>query len=99
MEHAITNYPSRLDLGESVDGVKNDFSNRSLFHIEAANSIEVDQEPNEKWLNDMLYFLTTGSLPQNMQQDEKKILAIRSPNFCVLKETHKGADGIWHRVV
>mgnify|MGYP007046867641 CR=1 FL=1 len=44
--------------------------------------------------------LFTGP-PPRMRTDEKKRLAIRSQNFCLLQETlyHKGSDGIWRRCI
>ena len=48
MQHAIVDYVSRLDLGESVDGVKEDFLDWSLFNIEAAEASEGNQELNDK---------------------------------------------------
>ena len=49
----------------------------------------------------MTIFLTTGLPPQQLSTDERKRLAVRSRNFCLLNNNlyHKGADGIWRRAV
>ena len=46
-------------------------------------------------------FLSTGLTPSRMRTDEKKILAVRSRNFGMVKETlyDKGRDGVWRRCV
>ena len=49
----------------------------------------------------MTIFSTTGLPPQQVTIDERKRLAVRSRDFCLLNDTlyHKGVDGIWKRAV
>ena len=56
----MADYPNRLELGESGDGVKDDFPDAQLFRINVVNSTDVDSEPQDKWINNMLCFLITG---------------------------------------
>ena len=53
----------------------------------------------DNWITEMTVFLTTWLPPQQLSTDERKRLAVRSRNFCLLNNTlyHKGADGIWRR--
>ena len=49
----------------------------------------------------MTIFLTMGLSPEHLSADERKRLAVRSRNFCILNVTlyHKGADEILRRAV
>ena len=57
---------------------------------------EVDEESIAFWIMEMIVFLNTRLPLEGMTLDERKLLAIRSQNFCLLKKTlyHKGLDGI-----
>ena len=48
---------------------------------------------------EMTYFLYTRLPPLQLRTDEKKRLAVRSRNFCLVEGVlyHKGSDGIWGR--
>ena len=96
VQHAVADCLSRLELGESGIGVKDDFRDGQLFLIDATNSVELDKEPEDEWINDILCFLTIGLPLEAMAQNEKKRLVVQSRIFCVLHSTlyHKGADGI-----
>ena len=63
--------------------------------------MEVDEEVADLWIKKMTIFLNTGLPQEGMSPDERKRLAVRSQNLCLLKETlyHKGADGIWRQAV
>ena len=68
------------------------FSNSGILHISACDA-EVDKSLcNDKWLEDMSHLLSTSLPPPQMRTDEKKRLAVRSRNFCLLEGTwyHKG---------
>ena len=62
---------------------------RTIEFVEDKSSL------NDKWLLDMSQFLTTGLPPPHMRTYERKRLAVRSRNFCLVGETlyHKGGDG------
>ena len=61
----------------------------------------MNEDMEDSWITEMTTFLTTGLPPQQLSIDERKRLAVRSRNFCLLNNTlyHKGADGIWRRAV
>ena len=61
----------------------------------------MNEELADAWITEMAFFLTTGLPPEHMSIDERKRLAVRSRNFFLLNNTlyHKGADGIWRRMV
>ena len=101
VHHAIADYLSRLESGESSDGVKDDFSDDQLFTIIATELAETMEDPEGKWLIDMTYFLSIGLPSEGMPRDEKKQLAVKSRNFCLIKDIlyHKGADGVWRQCV
>ena len=67
-----------------------------MFHVDAKNPIEAGEEIADLWITEMTIFLSTRFPPKGMTLDERKWLAVRSRNFCPLKETlyHKGGDGI-----
>mgnify|MGYP007067624783 CR=1 FL=1 len=50
---------------------------------------------------EMIVFLNTRLPLEGMAPNERKWLAIRSQNFCLLKDTlyHKGSNDIWQRAV
>ena len=101
VQHAVADYLSRLESGEEGTGVKDDFPDGQLFRVEAVNAQGVNEESEDGWISEMTIFLTTGLPPEHLSADERKRLAVRSRNFCLLNDTlyHKGADGIWRRAV
>ena len=82
-------------------GVKDDFPDAQLFRVETVQSQEMNEDMEHNCITEMTIFLTTGLPPQQLSTDERKRLAVRSRNFCLLNNTlyHKGADGIWRRAV
>ena len=62
---------------------------------------EMNEEREDEWISEMTIFLSTGIPPEHMSTDERKRIAVRSRNFCLLNDIlyHKGADGIWRRAV
>ena len=71
----------------------------TLYH--KGKPAETMDNPEDKRLIDITYFLSTRLPPKGMQRDEKKRLAFKSRNFYLIKDIlyHKGADGIWRRCV
>ena len=100
-QHAVADYLSRLENGpDAVDG-DDDFPDGAILHIEVEPPERMHAPHEDKWLMEMSTFLSTGLPPPRMRKDEKKRLAVRSRNFCLLQETlyHKGNDGIWRRCI
>ena len=81
VQHAIADYLSRSESGESEDGVKDDFPDGQLFRIIAVELVETREELEDKWLTDITYFLSIGLSPEGMQRDENKWLAVKSQSF------------------
>ena len=64
--------------------------------METVQSQEMNEDMEDNWITEMTIFLTTGLPPQQLSTDERKQLAVRSRNFCLLNNNlyHKGADRI-----
>ena len=77
--------------------MKDDFPDDTLFRVTDAWITEMNEDTIDAWITEMTIFLTTGLPPKHMSIDERKRLALRSPNFCILNDTlyYKGADEIW----
>ena len=100
-QHAVADYLSRLENGpDAVDG-DDDFPDGAILHIEVEPPERMHAPHEDKWLMEMSTFLSTGLPPPRMRKDEKKRLAVRSRNFCLLQEMlyHKGNNGIWRRCI
>ena len=71
---------------DAVEG-DDDFPDGVILYI-ATNHPEHNHTPPEnKWLMEMSELLSTGLPPPRIRMDEKKILALRSRNFCMVEET------------
>ena len=101
IQHAVADYLSRLDSGETGDGVPDEFPDAELFRVTAEKATDGTVAEEDKWLTNMHQFLSTGLPPEEMNRDERKRLVVQSRHFCLLRDTlyHKGADGIWRRAV
>jgi hypothetical protein len=55
----------------------------------------------EKWLTDIIYFLSHGVPPEELSKAERKRLGVRSQAFSLMNDSlyHKSADGVWRQVV
>ena len=97
VQHAVADYLSRLESGESGDGVQDKFPDAELFQITTEPASDATIADKDQWLTEMHQFLSTGVPPENMDRDETKRVAVRSSHFCLVGDTlyHKGADGIW----
>ena len=90
--HAVVDYLSRIEnRGDAMDGDE-DLPDGAILHIDP---------PEDKWVTEMSEFLNTGLPPLWMRTDEKKRLAVRRQNFCMIHDTlyHKGSDGIWRTCI
>ena len=77
-EHAIADYLSRLELGEEGTGVKDDFPNDQLFHVDTIATTKMGEDTVDAWITEMSIFLSIGLPTENMPLDERKRLAVRS---------------------
>ena len=101
MQHAIADYLIRIENGaDAVDG-NEDFPDLAILHIETEDPEQHNAPPEDKWLTEMSTFPSTTLPPSRMRTDEKKRLAARSQNFCLIQDTlyHKESNGIWHRCI
>ena len=78
-----------------------DFPDGAILHIDAEDPEQHNAPSEDKWLTKMSTFLSTRLPPPRMRTDEKKRLAVRSRNFCMIQDTlyHKGSDGIWCKCI
>jgi hypothetical protein len=55
----------------------------------------------DKWLMDIVHFLSHGILPEELSKAERKGLGVRSQAFNLMNNSlyHKSADGVCRRVV
>jgi hypothetical protein len=55
----------------------------------------------DKWLMDIVHFLSHGVPPEELLKAEWKRLGVRSRAFSLMNSSlyHKSADGVWRRVV
>jgi hypothetical protein len=97
-QHAVADYLSRLESGEALTGVADDFPDAGIMTVtpEAGPTDDPD-----KWLTDMIYFLSHGLPPEELSKAERKRLGVRSWSFSLMNDNlyHQLADGIWRRVV
>ena len=100
-QHAIADYLNRIENGADAVDDDDDFPDGAILHIEAEDLVQPNAPHEDKWLTEMSTFLSTGLPPPRMRTDEKKRLAVRRRNFCMIQDTlyHKGSDGIWRRCV
>ena len=78
---------SRLDSGETCDGVADEFPDAELFRVTTETGADETVAHEDKWLTNMHQFLSTGLPPEEMNRDERKRLAVESWHFCLLRDT------------
>ena len=101
IQHTIADYLSRLESGEEGTRVKDNFPDGPLSRVTTIPVEEMNDDTADAWITEMTNFLATGLPHEHMSLDERKRLAVRNWNICLLNDTlyHKGVDGIWRRVV
>jgi hypothetical protein len=94
----VADYLSRLESGEAPAGVADNFSDAGI--MTATPEAGPTDDP-DKWLTDMIYFLSHELPPEELSKAERKRLGVRSRSFSLMNDTlyHQSADGIWRRVV
>jgi hypothetical protein len=66
-QHAVADYPSRLESGEAPVGVADDFPDRGLMTVTLETGPRDDPD---KWLADIIYFLSHGVPPEELSKAE-----------------------------
>ena len=100
-QDVVADYLSRIENeADAVDG-DGDFPDGEIIHNEAENPEQSHAPHEDKSLTEISTFLSTGLPPPRMRTDEKKRLAMRSRNSCLIQDTiyHKGSDRIWCRCI
>ena len=86
VQHAITDYLSRLESGKPVEPAYDDLPDAGLFNL---TTMADDKE--DEWITEMTHFLSSG-----LSLDARKRLAVQSRNFCLVSGIlyQKGSNGI-----
>jgi hypothetical protein len=97
-QHVVVDYLSQLELGEAPAGVADDFPDARVMTVSPKKGSKGDPD---KWLTDMVYFLSHGVPPKELSKAERKRLGVSSQAFSLMNDNlyHKSADGVWRRVV
>ena len=96
-QHVVADYLNRIEnVADVVEG-DDHFPDGAILHIDTNDPEHHNAPPEDKWLTEMSEFLNTGFPPPRLRTDEKKRLAVRSWNLCMIQDTlyHKGSDGVW----
>ena len=86
---------------ESSARVKDDFPDAQLFRVDTVATTEMDDDQEDLWITEITILLSMGLLLEGKSLDERKTIAVRSQNLCLLNDTlyYKAADGIWRHAV
>jgi hypothetical protein len=97
-QHVVEDYLSRLEPGEAPAGVADDFPDAGVMTVTLETGPRDDPE---KWLTDIIYFLSHGVPSEELSKEERKRLGVRSRAFILMNDSlyHKSTDGVWRRVV
>jgi hypothetical protein len=98
VQHAVADYLSRLESGEASAGVAKDFPNVGVMMVTPETGPRDDPE---KWLMDIIYFLSHGVPPEELSKAKRKRLGVCSRAISLMNDNlyHKSTDGVWRRVV
>ena len=99
-QHAVADYLIWIDNGNNTIAGHDDFPNAEILRITIAE-VKDGKHSSDKWLMEMISFLSMGLPPPQLRTDKKKRVAVKSRNFYLLKGIlyHKGNDNIWQRCV
>ena len=75
---------SQLESSEAKDGVNDDFSDSPLFTIVEVELANDDDVLEDRWVSDMIYFLSACLPPQGLSKDERMPLVVRSQVFFLI---------------
>ena len=94
----VADYLSHLESGKPTENVYNDLLDAEVFGITSAPP---NMDSEDRWIGEMLHFLSIGLPPDYLSLDVKKRLVIRSQNFYLITDTlyHKGTDRICRQMV
>mgnify|MGYP000084764567 FL=1 len=71
-QHVVVDYRSAIENGKNVAQGDDNFPDSGIIRISTSKAATDSSSPEDKWLEKMSYFLTTGLLPPRMRRDEKK---------------------------
>ena len=74
VQHVVADYLSRLESGESGEGVCDEFSYAELFKVTVEVVVDKTVVGEDKWLTDMHQFLSTGLPPEELSRNKQKRL-------------------------
>jgi hypothetical protein len=94
----VADYRSRLESGEAPAGVADDIPDAGVMTVTPETGPRDDLD---KWLTDIVYFLSHGVPLEELSKAERKRLGVRSRAFSLMNDSlyHKSADGVWRCVV
>jgi hypothetical protein len=97
-QHAVADYLLWLESGEAPAGVADDFHDAGVMTVTLETGPRDDPE---KWLTDIIYYLSHGVPPEELSKAERKRLQVRSRAFSLMNDNlyHKSSDGVWRRMV
>jgi hypothetical protein len=89
----VADYLSQLESGEAPAGVADDFPDAGVMTLSPEKGPKDDPD---KWLTDMVYFLSHGIPPEELTKAEWKWLGVCSRAFSLLNNNlyHKATDGV-----
>jgi hypothetical protein len=92
-QHAMADYLSWLESGEAPAGVADDFLDAGVMTV----TLEAGpRDDPDKWLMDIVHFLSHGVPPEELLKPERKRLGVRTRAFTLMNGSlyHKSADGV-----
>jgi hypothetical protein len=94
----VADYLSWLESGEASAGVADDFPDVGVMTVTPETGRRDDPD---KWLTDIIYFLSHGIPPKELSKAERIRLGVRSHAFSLMNDSlyHKSAYGVWRCVV
>jgi hypothetical protein len=82
-QHAVADYLSRMESGEAPTGVADDFPDGGVVTVTPETGLWDDPD---KWLTDIIYFLSHGVPPEELSKAERKRLGVRSRAFSLMND-------------
>jgi hypothetical protein len=98
LQHVVADHLSRLEFGEAPTGVVDDFPDVGVMIVTPETKPRDDPD---RWLMEIVYFLSHGVPLDELSKAERKRLGVRSRAFTLMNGIlyHKSADGVWRHVV
>jgi hypothetical protein len=92
-QHVVADYLSRLESGEAPAGVADDFPDTEVMTVTPETGPRDDPD---RWLTDIIYFLSHDVPPEELSKAERKRMGVRSRAFSLMNDNlyHKSVDGV-----